>query len=43
MVSYREKYFFDLNGFLLLKGALSRQEVADINVGIDSTLPVKRF
>ena len=40
MVSYREKYFFDLNGFLLLKGALSRQEVADINAGIDGLLPI---
>ena len=24
-VSERERYFFDLNGFLLLKGALSKQ------------------
>ena len=40
MVSYREKYFFDLNGFLLLKGALSRQDVADINAGIDGLLPI---
>ena len=41
MVSEREKYFFDLQGFLLLKGALSAAEVADINAGIDRLLPMQ--
>ena len=39
-VTKRERYFFDLNGYLLLKGALSKQEVADINAAIDALLPV---
>ena len=39
MVSEREKYFFDLNGFLLLKGALSSEEVAEIHAAIDRLLP----
>ena len=38
-VTERERYFFDLNGYLLLKGALSNQEVADINAAIDALLP----
>ena len=41
MVSERERYFFDLNGFLLLKGALSAQEVAEINHAIDALLPIQ--
>ena len=41
MVSDREIYFFDLNGFLVLRGALSKQEVADINTGIDALLPIQ--
>ena len=40
-VTERERYFFDLNGFLLLKGALSKDEVADINAGIDALLPIQ--
>ena len=39
-VTERERYFFDLNGYLLLKGALSKQEVADVNGAIDALLPV---
>ena len=39
-VSERERYFFDLNGYLLLKGALSAEEVAEINAGIDALLPI---
>ena len=39
MVSDREIYFFDLNGFLVLRGALSKQEVTDINASIDALLP----
>ncbi len=39
-VSERERYFFDLNGFLLLKGALSAGEVAEINGAIDALLPI---
>ncbi len=41
MVSASEEYFFDLRGYLLLKGALERQEVLDINRAIDALLPVK--
>ncbi len=41
MVTEREKYFFDLNGFLLLKGALSIEEVAEINAAIDRLLPLQ--
>lgn len=37
----REKYFFDLNGFLVLRGALSPDEVAACNAGIDAMLPIK--
>ena len=40
-VTERERYFFDLNGFLLLKGALSKQEVTDINAAIDALLPMQ--
>ncbi len=41
MASDREIYFFDLNGFIVLRGALSKQEVADINAGIDALLPIE--
>ncbi len=41
MVNDREIYFFDLNGFLVLRGALSQQEVAEINAGIDALLPMQ--
>jgi len=41
MVTEREKYFFDLNGFLLLKGALSPDEVQSINSAIDDLLPIQ--
>lgn len=41
MVSEREKYFFDLNGFLLLKGALSSGEVAELHAAIDGLLPIE--
>lgn len=30
-----ERYLFDLNGFLVLKGALSKQEAADCNARLD--------
>ena len=40
MASERERYFFDLRGYLLLKGALSKDEVRDINSGIDALLPM---
>lgn len=42
MLTEREIYFFDLNGYLLLKGALSAEEVAACNRGIDDILPLKR-
>jgi len=41
MVTEREKYFFDLNGYLLLKGALSPDEVSRINGAIDDLLPIQ--
>ena len=41
MVSERDKYFFDLNGFLLLKGALSSEEAAELNAAIDRLLPIQ--
>lgn len=41
MVTDREKYLFDLRGYLLLKGALSPAEVRDINAAIDNLLPIE--
>ncbi len=41
-VTDRERYFFDLRGYLVLKGALSPAEVADINAGIDALLPIEQ-
>ncbi len=41
MVSERETYFFDLRGYLLLKSALSPQEVRELNAGIDALLPMQ--
>ena len=41
MVSERDKYFFDLKGYLLLKGALSPAEVAEANAAIDALLPMQ--
>lgn len=40
-VSKRDMYFFDLRGYLVLRGALSAEEVAACNAAIDSMLPVK--
>ena len=37
----REKYFFDLQGYLVLRGALSAQEVADCNAALDAMLPIE--
>jgi hypothetical protein len=37
-----EIYLFDLRGFLLLENALSSEEVAALNAGIDSILPINR-
>lgn len=34
-LSYKAKYLFDLNGFLVLRGALSLEEVAAANAAID--------
>lgn len=42
MVTELDIYLFDLRGYLLLKGALTPQEVADLNAGIDAILPLKR-
>ena len=30
-----ERYLFDLNGYLLLRGVLTPEEVAELNSGID--------
>lgn len=36
-----EIYLFDLRGFIVLENALSQEEVAALNVGIDNLLPMK--
>ncbi len=36
----REKYFFDLNGFLVLRNALTQAEVTACNTAIDNMLPI---
>lgn len=41
MVNERDKFFFDLRGYLLLKGSLSKRDVADINAAIDALLPMQ--
>ena len=41
MVSERDKYFFDLRGYLLLKGAISPQHIRQLNAGIDALLPIE--
>ena len=40
-VTERERYFFDLRGYILLRGALSPDEVRDINGAIDALLPIQ--
>lgn len=35
-LSEMEKYLFDLNGFIVLKGALSKDEVAACNLMLDA-------
>ena len=40
MVTDRDIYFFDLRGYLLLKGALTPEHVAELNEGIDTILPL---
>src|SRR5262245_22535304 len=42
MLTEREIYMFDLRGYLFLEGALSADEVAACNKGIDDILPLKR-
>ena len=42
MVSEMDIYLFDLRGYLLIEGALSKEEVAACNAGIDAILPLKR-
>ena len=36
-----ETYLFDLRGYIILKNALSPQEVSDLNAGIDALLPAE--
>jgi hypothetical protein len=40
MLTDMDSYLFDLRGFLLLEGALSKDEVAALNAGIDNMLPL---
>jgi hypothetical protein len=40
MLTDMDIYLFDLRGFLLLEGALSKEEVAALNAGIDHILPL---
>ena len=35
-ITERDKFFFDLNGFLVLKGALDRDHLAEINASLDA-------
>jgi hypothetical protein len=37
-----EDYLFDLRGYLILKGALSKSEVAALNQGLDDVPPLQR-
>ena len=41
MISERDIFFFDLRGYLMLKGALAKREVAELNAGIDALLPIQ--
>ena len=36
-----ETYLFDLQGFIILKNALSQEEVAELNASIDTMLPIE--
>lgn len=42
MLSDLDIYLFDLQGYLLIEQALSREEVVALNAGIDAILPLKR-
>jgi len=42
MVSDLDIYLFDLRGYLVLENALTQDEVAALNAGIDAILPLKR-
>ena len=42
MPTEREEYLFDLQGYLVLDGALSKEEVAGINEAIDAIPPLDR-
>ena len=41
MVSDRDKYFFDLRGFIVVRNAISSQEVCDLNECLDAIPPMK--
>ncbi len=41
MLTERDIYFFDLQGFLLLKNAISPDHIAEMNARIDEILPLK--
>ncbi len=36
MVTERDIFFFDLRGYLLLEGALSQNEIAQLNAALDA-------
>ena len=40
MLTELDIYLFDLRGYLVLEQALSRDEVAALNAGIDAILPL---
>ncbi len=42
MLTDLDIYLFDLRGYLLIENALSAEEVAALNTGIDAILPLKR-
>jgi phytanoyl-CoA dioxygenase PhyH len=42
MLTDLDIYLFDLRGYLLIEKALSPDEVAELNAGIDALLPLKR-
>ncbi len=41
MPTEMEEYLFDLRGYIMLKGALDKEHVAQLNAGIDSLLPME--
>src|SRR5262245_1991036 len=42
MLTELEIYLFDLRGYLVIENALSKDEVAALNAGLDAILPLER-